>query len=138
MAAVVETRRNALPRERRSVTHKFQMAGHEGYIVVGLYADGSPGEIMLHGFGKDGSFIQCMMGCWAKAMSNSLQHGQPLAKLVSNYLDMHFEPYGRTSNPDIPEAKSIPDYIARWLALRFLGVAYLIDPEDQHSYQRAA
>src|SRR4051794_8511780 len=80
--------RNALPRERESLTHKFEMGGHEGYITVGLYPDGSPGEIFLAGFGKDGSFIQCMMGTWAKAMSNSLQYGQPLYKLVSNYLNM--------------------------------------------------
>lgn len=112
--------RQPLPVERQSLTHKFEMAGHEGYITVGLYPDGSPGEIFLNGFGKDGSFIQCMMGSWAKAMSNSLGYGQPLHKLVTNYLNMHFEPYGSTSNPEIPEAKSIPDYLARWLALRFL------------------
>lgn len=113
-------RRVGLPRERQSITHKFEIAGHEGYLTVGLYEDGTVGEVFLNGFGKDGSFIQCMMGCWGKALSNSLQHGQPLAKLVTNYLEMRFEPYGRTSNPDIPHAKSIPDYIARWLALHFL------------------
>jgi ribonucleoside-diphosphate reductase alpha chain len=116
----VTTKRHALPRERKSVNHKFEIAGHEGYVIVGFYEDGSVGEIFLEGFGKDGSFIQCMMGCWAKAMSNSLQHGQPLHKLITNYLDMRFEPYGATSNPEIPQARSIPDYIARWLALRFL------------------
>jgi ribonucleoside-diphosphate reductase alpha chain len=119
-ATDVATVRVSLPRERESITHKFEIAGHEGYVTVGLYEDGSPGEIFLAGFGKDGSFIQCMMGCWAKSMSNSLQYGQPLHKLVTNYLDMRFEPYGRTTNPDVPEAKSIPDYLARWLALRFL------------------
>jgi ribonucleoside-diphosphate reductase alpha chain len=119
--APAETSRSALSRERKSLTHKFEIAGHEGYITVGLYDDGRPGEVFLNGFGKDGSFIQCMMGCWAKSMSVSLQHGQPLYKLVSNYLEMRFEPYGATSNPDIPHAKSIPDYIARWLALRFLS-----------------
>jgi ribonucleoside-diphosphate reductase alpha chain len=101
----------------------FEIAGHEGYVTVGLYEDGSPGELFLNGFGKDGSFIQCMMGCWAKSMSNALQYGQPLHKLVTNYLDMRFEPYGATSNPEIPHAKSIPDYLARWLALRFLDEA---------------
>jgi ribonucleoside-diphosphate reductase alpha chain len=116
----VTTKRHALPRERKSMNHKFEIAGHEGYIIVGFYEDGTVGEIFLEGFGKDGSFIQCMMGCWAKAMSNSLQHGQPLHKLITNYLDMRFEPYGATSNPEIPQARSIPDYIARWLALRFL------------------
>lgn len=119
--AAVEATRRALPRERKSFTHKFEISGHEGYITVGLYDDGAPGEIFLNGFGKDGSFIQCMMGVWAKAMSNSLQYGQPLHKVVSNYLEMRFEPYGATSNPDIPNAKSIPDYLARWLALHFLS-----------------
>jgi ribonucleoside-diphosphate reductase alpha chain len=114
------TQRHSLPRERKSLTHKFEIAGHEGYITVGLYEDGTVGEIFLNGFGKDGSFIQCMMGVWAKAMSNSLQHGQPLYKLVTNYLEMRFEPYGATINPEIPQARSIPDYIARWLALHFL------------------
>jgi ribonucleoside-diphosphate reductase alpha chain len=114
------TSRNALSRERQSLTHKFEIAGHEGYVTVGLYEDGRPGEIFLAGFGKDGSFIQCMMGCWAKSMSNALQYGQPLAKLVTNYIDMRFDPYGATTNPEIPYAKSIPDYLARWLALRFL------------------
>lgn len=116
----VAVMRHALPRERRSMTHKFEIAGHEGYVTVGIYEDGSVGELFLNGFGKDGSFIQCMMGVWAKAMSNSLQYGQPLHKLVTNYLDMRFEPFGATGNPEIPYAKSIPDYIARWLALRFL------------------
>lgn len=112
--------REFMPRERKSLTHKFDLGGHEGYITVGFYEDGRPGEIFLNGFGKDGSFIQCMMGCWAKAMSNSLQHGQPIYKLITNYLEMHFEPFGMTANPDVPYAKSIPDYVARWLALRFL------------------
>jgi ribonucleoside-diphosphate reductase alpha chain len=115
------TARVALPKERQSLTHKFEIAGHEGYVTVGFYEDGRVGEIFLNGFGKDGSFIQCMMGCWAKSMSVALQHGQPLHKLCTNYLDMRFEPYGATTNPEIPHAKSIPDYIARWLALRFLS-----------------
>lgn len=113
-------KRFALPRERKSLTHKFEFGGHEGYVTVGLYEDGKVGEIFLNGFGKDGSFVQCMMGCWAKSMSNSLQHGQPLYKLVTNYLDMKFEPNGATNNPEVPQAKSIPDYVARWLALHFL------------------
>lgn len=112
--------RSPLSRERKSLTHKFEIAGHEGYVTVGFYDNGQVGEIFLEGFGKDGSFIQCMMGCWAKSMSNSLQYGQPLVKLISNYLEMRFEPYGATSNPEVPFAKSIPDYLARWLALRFL------------------
>jgi ribonucleoside-diphosphate reductase alpha chain len=109
-----------LSRERQSLTHKFEIAGHEGYVIVGFYDDGSVGEIFLEGFGKDGSFIQCMMGCWAKSMSSSLQYGLPLYKIVTNLIDERFEPYGATPNPEIPYAKSIPDYIARWLALRFL------------------
>jgi ribonucleoside-diphosphate reductase alpha chain len=113
--------RMALPRERQSLTHKFEIVDYEGYVIVGFYDDGRVGEIFLEGFGKDGSFVQCIMGCWAKSMSNALQYGQPLAKLVTNYLDMRFEPYGATTNPEIPHAKSIPDYVARWLALRFLS-----------------
>lgn len=120
-ATDVASARVSLPRERGSLTHKFEIAGHEGYVTVGLYEDGSPGEIFLAGFGKDGSFIQCMMGCWAKSMSNALQYGQPLAKLVTNYIDMHFDPCGATGNAEIPYAASIPDYLARWLALRFLA-----------------
>jgi ribonucleoside-diphosphate reductase alpha chain len=119
--AASSTVRRSLPRERESLTHKFEIAGHEGYVTVGLYEDGQPGEIFLSGFGKDGSFIQCMMGCWAKSMSNALQYGQPTAKLVTNYMDMRFEPYGATTNPAIPYAKSIPDYLARWLAVHFLS-----------------
>jgi ribonucleoside-diphosphate reductase alpha chain len=110
-----------LPVERQSVTHKFELAGHEGYIIVGLYPDGTPGEILLHGFGKDGSFIQAMMGVWGKAMSNALQYGQPVHKLITNYLGTNFEPNGWTSSQDIPKATSIPDYIARWMALTFLS-----------------
>ena len=112
--------RACLPRERKSITHKFELAGHEGYVTVGLYDDGQVGEIFLNGFGKDGSFVQCMVGCWAKSMSNALQYGQPLHKLVTNYLNMKFEPNGATTNPEIPFAQSIPDYIARWLASHFL------------------
>jgi ribonucleoside-diphosphate reductase alpha chain len=110
-----------LPRERKSLTHKFEISGHEGYIIAGLYDDGTVGEILLHGFGKDGSFIQSMMGCWGKAMSTSLQYGQPLHKVVTNNLDVRFEPFGATSNPAIPRVSSIPDYLARWLALHFLS-----------------
>lgn len=113
--------RRPLPRERQSLTHKFEIAGHEGYVIVGFYDDGEVGEIFFEGFGKDGSFIQCIMGCWAKSMSNALQYGQPLYKVVTNYIDMRFEPYGATTNQEIPYAKSIPDYVARWLALRFVS-----------------
>lgn len=133
-ATDVASVRVGLPRERESVTHKFEIAGHEGYVTVGLYEDGSPGEIFLAGFGKDGSFIQCMMGCWAKSMSNSLQYGQPLHKLVTNYLDMRFDPCGPTGNAEIPYAASIPDYLARWLALRFLTE----DERDAHGIRVVA
>ena len=112
--------RRKLPVERRSLTHQFVVSGHQGYITVGLYDDGQPGEIFLRGFGTEGSFVQCMLDSWAKAISNSLQYGQPVVKVVTNYLGTRFEPEGSTNNPEIPTAKSIPDYIARWLALRFL------------------
>lgn len=118
---VAQPLRTPLPRERRSLTHKFEIAGHEGYVIVGFYEDDRVGEIFFEGFGKDGSFVQCIMGCWAKSMSNALQYGQPLHKVVTNYIDMKFDPSGATTNPEIPHVKSIPDYVARWLALRFLS-----------------
>jgi ribonucleoside-diphosphate reductase alpha chain len=118
---VAQSLRTPLPRERRSLTHKFEIAGHEGYVIVGFYEEGDVGEIFFEGFGKDGSFVQCIMGCWAKSMSNALQYGQPLHKVVTNYIDMKFDPSGATTNPEIPHVKSIPDYVARWLALRFLS-----------------
>jgi ribonucleoside-diphosphate reductase alpha chain len=113
-------RRRRMPRERNSITHKFSIGGHEGYITAGMYEDGSVGEIFLTDIGKEGSTLRGMMNAFATAISISLQYGVPLETLVQKFSYMRFEPEGMTSNPEIPFAKSMPDYIMRWLASRFL------------------
>jgi ribonucleoside-diphosphate reductase alpha chain len=124
--AVKQTRANAdpqrrrMPRERQSLTHKFSLGGHEGYITAGMYDDGSVGEIFLTDIGKEGSTLRGMMNSFATAISISLQYGVPLETLVRKFAYMRFEPEGITTNPEIPFAKSMPDYIMRWLASRFL------------------
>ncbi len=113
-------KRRRMPRERQSITHKFSIGGHEGYITAGMYEDGSVGEIFLTDIGKEGSTLRGMMNSFATAISLSLQYGVPLETLVRKFSYMRFEPEGMTSNPEIPFAKSMPDYIMRWLASRFL------------------
>ncbi len=113
-------RRKRMPRERQSITHKFSIAGHEGYITAGMYEDGSVGEIFLTDIGKEGSTLRGMMNSFATAISIGLQYGVPLETLVQKFSYMRFEPEGITQNPEIPFAKSMPDYIMRWLASRFL------------------
>jgi ribonucleoside-diphosphate reductase alpha chain len=112
--------RRRMPRERQSITHKFSLAGHEGYITAGMYEDGSVGEIFLTDIGKEGSTLRGMMNSFATAISIALQYGVPLETLVRKFSYMRFEPEGITQNPEIPFAKSLPDYIMRWLASRFL------------------
>ena len=109
-----------MPRERQSITHKFSIGGHEGYITAGMYEDGSVGEIFLTDIGKEGSTLRGMMNSFATAISIALQYGVPLETLVQKFSYMRFEPEGITGNPEIPFAKSMPDYIMRWLASRFL------------------
>jgi len=111
--------RHKLPDERRSITHKFDIAGHEGYITAGMYEDGQPGEIFIT-MSKEGSTISGLMDSFATAISMALQYGVPLRVLVDKFSHMRFEPSGFTKNPDIPMAKSIMDYIFRWLATKFL------------------
>jgi ribonucleoside-diphosphate reductase alpha chain len=113
-------RRKRMPRERQSITHKFSIGGHEGYITAGMYEDGTVGEIFLTDIGKEGSTLRGMMNAFATAISISLQYGVPLETLVRKFSYMRFEPEGITTNPEIPFAKSMPDYIMRWLASRFL------------------
>jgi ribonucleoside-diphosphate reductase alpha chain len=113
-------KRRRMPRERQSITHKFSIGGHEGYITAGMYEDGSIGEIFLTDIGKEGSTLRGMMNSFATAISVGLQYGVPLETLVRKFSYMRFEPEGMTSNPEIPFAKSMPDYIMRWLASRFL------------------
>ncbi len=112
--------RRRLPDTRRSLTHKFSIEGHEGYITVGLYEDGSPGEIFIT-MAKEGSTLSGTMDAFATAISLALQYGVPLRDLVYKFSHMRFEPSGRTENPEIPVAQSIVDYIFRWLASQFLS-----------------
>ena len=112
--------RRRMPRERQSITHKFSIGGHEGYITAGMYEDGTVGEIFLTDIGKEGSTLRGMMNSFATAISISLQYGVPLETLVRKFAYMRFEPEGITTNPEIPFAKSLPDYIMRWLASRFM------------------
>jgi ribonucleoside-diphosphate reductase alpha chain len=114
-------RRKRMPRERQSITHKFSIGSHEGYITAGMYEDGTVGEIFLTDIGKEGSTLRGMMNSYATAISIALQYGVPLETLVQKFSYMRFEPEGITSNPEIPFAKSMPDYIMRWLASRFLS-----------------
>ncbi len=112
--------RKRMPRERQSITHKFSIGGHEGYITAGMYEDGTVGEIFLTDIGKEGSTLRGMMNSFATSISISLQYGVPLETLVQKFAYMRFDPEGITQNPEIPFAKSMPDYIMRWLASRFL------------------
>ena len=111
--------RRRLPDERRSLTHKFDIQGHEGYITVGLYDDGTPGEIFLT-MAKEGSTVSGLMDAFATQTSLALQYGVPLRSMVNKFSHMRFEPSGFTRNQEIPIAKSLVDYIFRWLASRFL------------------
>src|SRR5262249_29139580 len=105
---------------RRAITHKFSSAGHEGYITVGMYEDGKPGEIFLV-MAKEGSTISGLMDAFATSISMALQYGVPLEALVEKFSHVRFEPSGFTKNAEIPYAKSITDYIFRWLASKFLS-----------------
>jgi ribonucleoside-diphosphate reductase alpha chain len=117
---VAVPRRERLPDTRRSITHKFNVAGHEGYITVGLYDDGRPGELFIT-MAKEGSTIGGLMDCFGTAVSMSLQYGVPLEVYVNKFSHTRFEPMGHTKNPDIRIAKSIVDYIFRWLGITFLA-----------------
>jgi ribonucleoside-diphosphate reductase alpha chain len=112
-------RRHKLPDERFSVTHKFKVGSHEGYLTVGLYRDGMPGELFIT-MAKEGSTVSGLMDSFACAVSIALQHGVPLRLLVNKFAHTRFEPSGWTANPEIGYANSIMDYIFRWLDLRFL------------------
>ena len=118
--------RRRMPAERESLTHKFSIAGQEGYITAGKYEDGTVGEIFLTDIGKEGSTLRGMMNAFATSVSIGLQYGVPLEVLVNKFCYMRFDPEGMTKNPEIPFAKSMPDYIMRWLASRF------IDDVDAH------
>jgi ribonucleoside-diphosphate reductase alpha chain len=116
---VTRLARRRLPDERRAITHKFSIGGHEGYLTVGMYGDGNPGELFVT-MAKEGSVVSGLMDSFATSISMALQYGVPLKVLVDKFSHTRFEPSGFTGNPDIPIAKSITDYIFRWLALKFL------------------
>jgi len=117
--------RRKLPDERQAITHKFDISGHEGYITVGLFEDGMPGEIFLV-MAKEGSTISGFADAFAQAISYALQYGVPLQALVDKFSHVRFEPSGMTRNADVRFAKSIVDYIFRWMASKFLS------PEAQY------
>jgi ribonucleoside-diphosphate reductase alpha chain len=111
--------RRHLPATRHSLTHKFSVGGHEGYITVGLFDDGKPGELFIT-MAKEGSTIGGLMDTIGTLTSLSLQYGVPVEAMVNKFAHMRFEPSGWTGNPDIPNAKSVPDYIFRWLGMEFI------------------
>jgi ribonucleoside-diphosphate reductase alpha chain len=119
VAAATHLRRRKLPDTRRSITHKFSIAGYEGYITVGMYEDGNPGEIFIT-LGKAGSTLAGFADSFATAISFALQHGVELRFLVDKFTHVRFEPSGFTGNQEIPLAQSIVDYVFRWMALQFL------------------
>ncbi len=112
--------RQSLPDTRESVTHKFSVGGHEGYLTIGLYSDGTPGEIFIK-ISKEGSALSGMCQAFCRAFSIALQYGLSVDEAVKRFKGMRFEPNGLTSNPDIPEADSIIDYVAKYLELHYAG-----------------
>jgi ribonucleoside-diphosphate reductase alpha chain len=120
--------REKLPHERDSITHKFNVGGHEGYLTVGKYKDGRPGEIFIK-MAKEGSTLSGIMDGFALSVSIALQYGVPLKALVDKFIHTRFEPSGFTGNPQIPYAKSVLDYIGRWLGGKFLSADYLVMKE---------
>ena len=111
--------RRRLPDTRASITHRFNVAGHEGYLTVGLYVSGSPGELFIT-MSKEGSTIGGLMDCLGTAISVALQYGVPIESLVKKFEHQRFEPMGMTTSADIPFAKSLVDYIFRWLGMEFI------------------
>lgn len=110
--------RQSLPNTRSSITHKFSVAGHEGYLTVGLHPDGRPGELFIK-MSKEGSTMSGMVQAFCRAFSLALQFGLTLEEAVKRFKGMRFEPMGPTTNPEIPEAMSIVDYVAKFLELHF-------------------
>lgn len=117
---MIATNRQSLPDVRESVTHKFSIMGHEGYLTIGLFHDGQPGEIFIK-MSKEGSTLSGLIQGYCRAFSIAIQYGLPIHEAVRRFKGMRFEPMGATSNPDIPEAMSIIDYVARYLELHFVG-----------------
>jgi len=117
-ALPVAPHRHVLPQTRDSITHKFSIGNHEGYLTIGFHSDGRPGELFLK-MSKEGSTISGMCQAFCRAFSLALQHGLSVEDAVVRFRGMRFEPLGMTNNPDIPECSSIVDYIARFLELHY-------------------
>ncbi len=127
--------RRKLPDERQAITHKFSIGGHEGYITVGLFEDNTPGEIFIT-MAKEGSTISGLMDSFATAISYALQYGVPLKFFVDKFAHVRFEPSGWTGNPQVPYAKSIMDYIFRWMGAKWLGPEYAISEAGESTKLR--
>jgi len=119
MSAKHKPYRHRLPDERAGITHKFNIAGHEGYINVGMYPDGKPGEVFIT-MSKEGSTVSGLMDAIATLISMALQYNVPLELLAEKFIHTQFEPAGCTGNPDLQNTTSILDYIFRWLTLKFI------------------
>jgi ribonucleoside-diphosphate reductase alpha chain len=132
---VYRPQRRKLPDERQSITHKFSIAGHEGYITVGMFEDGTPGELFIT-MAKEGSTISGLMDSFATAVSYALQYGVPLKFFVDKFSHVRFEPSGYTGNAQVPYAKSIMDYIFRWMALKYLGPNYVENEAGESTKMR--
>ena len=120
----VRAQRRKLPDERKSITHKFSIGGHEGYIIVGMYGEGTPGEVFIK-MAKEGSTLSGFMDGLALSISVGLQYGVPLKSIVDKLTNTRFEPSGFTENPAIRYSSSVLDYIARWLGGKFISSEYL-------------
>jgi ribonucleoside-diphosphate reductase alpha chain len=134
--------RRRLPDEREAITHKFSISGHEGYITVGKFEDGTPGELFIT-IAKEGSTVSGLMDSFATGISLALQYGVPLKVLVNKFSHSRYEPSGITNNPEVRFAKSITDYIFRWLAIKFLpagerGAAEMAEGVDAHGIPNPA
>ncbi|MGY8753716.1 MAG: TSCPD domain-containing protein [Phycisphaerales bacterium] len=114
--------RRTLPATHRSVTHKFSVSGHEGYLTIGLFEDGMPGEIFIK-MSKEGSTLSGLIQGFCRAFSLAIQYGLPLQEATDRFCNMRFDPMGQTSNPMIPHATSILDYVAQYLALEFTSIS---------------
>jgi len=119
MPDTLAAQRRSLPNTRESVTHKFAIMGHEGYLTIGLFEDGKPGEVFIK-MAKEGSTLSGLIQGYSRALSLALQYGLPTEEAVRRFKGMRFEPMGSTNNPEIPEAMSIIDYVARYLEVHFV------------------
>ena len=119
MSSVTKQMRRTLPATHNSVTHKFSVSGHEGYLTIGLFDDGTPGEIFIK-MSKEGSTLSGLIQGFCRAFSLAIQYGLPLQEATDRFMNMRFDPMGQTSNPKIKDATSILDYVAQFLAMEFV------------------